>query len=216
MIDKNLYDKIDDSDWRKATWIDPADAGKNPTPEKYHTLLSASEWALRDAYVGFKFRPNEGDISDDYINALQVDYPVIRVEEMYFIEAEAKAYAEGLSSGVSALASFLNTYRYTDGSYNISPSGVEDFVDNYLIVQKRIELWGEGLVYFDIKRRELAITRGYTGTNWLSANRYNSNLGYTASWMNLYIPYEAEGALNHAMILNPDPSVQNSYKLWAE
>ena len=57
-----------------------------------------TEWALRDAYVGFKFRPHQGDVSDDYNNALQTDFPIIRVEEMYFIEAEAKAYAEGLAS----------------------------------------------------------------------------------------------------------------------
>lgn len=214
MIDKNLYDKIDDNDWRKVTWIDPADAGKKVTPSKYYTLLDAAEWALRDAYVGFKFRPNEGDISDDYTKALQVDFPVIRVEEMYFIEAESKAYAEGLSSGINALKSFLNTYRYKNGSYSISPADVEDFVDNYLITQKRIELWGEGLAFFDIKRRELAITRGYTGTNWLTTNRYNSLPGYTPSWLNLYIPKEGEGSLNQAMVLNPDPSVQDSYTLW--
>lgn len=214
MIDKNLYDKIEDKDWRKATWIDPTDAGVKPTPSKYHTLLSDAEWALRDAYVGFKFRPNEGDISEDYTNALQVDFPIVRVEEMYFIEAEARAYAENLSTGIAALTTFMNTYRYTDGSYNISPTDVEDFVDNYVVTQKRIELWGEGLAYFDIKRRELAITRGYTGSNWLAANRYNSLQGYTASWMNLYIPYEDEGALNAAMILNPDPSVVDSYGLW--
>ncbi len=214
MIDRNLYDQIDDSDWRKVTWVDPADAGKKTTPSKYYTLLDSTEWALRNAYVGFKFRPNEGDITEDYIRALQVDFPVIRVEEMYFIEAESKAYAEGLSSGVTALESFLNTYRYDDASYSISPDDVEDFVDNYLITQKRIELWGEGLAFFDIKRRELAITRGYTGTNWLTANRYNSLAGYTPSWLNLYIPREGEGSLNKALVLNPDPSVQDSYTLW--
>lgn len=142
MIDKNLYDQIDNNDWRKVTWIDPADAGKKSIPSKYHTLLDSTEWALRDAYVGFKYRPAKGDVSDDYIAALQVDYPVIRVEEMYFIEAEAKAYAEGLASGVNALTSFLNTYRYKGGTYTIDPEDVDDFVDNYLITQKRIELWG--------------------------------------------------------------------------
>lgn len=214
MIDKNLYDKIDDADWRKVTWVAPEDAGKNPTPDKYHTLLDDEEWAKRDAYVGFKFRPNDGDISDNYTNALQVDYPVVRVEEMYFIEAEAKAYTTGLSAGMDALSSFLNTYRYKGGEYEATPSDVEDFVDNYLIAQKRIELWGEGLAYFDIKRRELAIARGYSGTNWLSTNRYNSKQGFAPAWLNLYIPYESEGALNKAMIMNPDPAVRDTYGLW--
>ena len=216
MIDKRLYDKIDDADWRKVTWIDPADAGKKSTPEKYHTLLDNAEWALRDAFVGFKFRPNEGDVSDDYKNALQVDYPIIRVEEMYFIEAEAKTYSEGLSSGISALSSFLNTYRYKGGEYDVTPSGVDDFIDNHLITQKRIELWGEGLSFFDIKRRELAITRGYTKSNWISSYRYNSTPGYTPSWLNLYLPNEGEASLNKAIKLNPDPQVYDVYNLWTE
>lgn len=216
MIDKRLYDRIDDNDWRKVTWIDPADAGTQPTPSKYHTLLDETEWALRDAYVGFKFRPNEGDISEDYTNALQVDFPIIRVEEMYFIEAEAKAYTDGVGTGVNALVSFLNTYRYKGGTYDISPNNVEDFVDNYLITQKRIELWGEGLAFFDIKRRELAITRGYRGSNWISNYRYNSLPGFTPSWLNLYIPNEGEASLNHAIKMNPDPQVYDVYNLWVE
>ena len=216
MIDKRLYDQIDDKDWRKVTWIAPNDAGAKPTPPQYHTLLSEIEWALRDAYVGFKFRPNEGDISEDYTNALQVDFPIIRVEEMYFIEAEAKAYTDGLNSGMNALASFLNTHRYKEGSYDISPENVEDFVDNYLITQKRIELWGEGLSFFDIKRRELAITRGYKGSNWISSYRYNSLPGHTPSWLNLYLPNEGEASLNHAIKLNPDPQVYDVYDLWVD
>jgi hypothetical protein len=216
MIDKRLYEQIEENDWRKVTWIDPADAGVKPTPAKYHTLLDETEWALRDAYVGFKFRPNEGDVSEDYTNALQVDFPIVRVEEMYFIEAEAKAYTDGVGAGVSALASFLNTHRYKGGSYNISPNNVEEFVDNYLITQKRIELWGEGLAFFDIKRRELSITRGYTGSNWISNYRYNSLPGFTPSWLNLYVPNEGEASLNHAIKMNPDPQVKDMYNLWVE
>jgi hypothetical protein len=216
MIDRSLYDRIGEGDWRKVTWIDPADAGKNPTPDKYHTLLDNTEWAKRNAYVGFKYRPNEGDTSENHLNALLTDFPIIRVEEMYFIEAEAKAYAEGLGAGVDALVQFLNTYRYNDEGYAISPTDVEDFVDNHLIVQKRIEQWGEGLSFFDIKRRELAITRGYPGTNWLVPNRFNSHEGYTPSWLNLYLPYEEEGSLNDAIIQNPDPSVVDSYGRWTE
>ncbi len=216
MIDKNIYDKISDDDWRKATWVAPADAGKKPTPPQYHTLLDADEWALRNAYVGFKFRPNDGDISEDYTNALQVDYPVIRVEEMYFIEAEAKAYAEGLGSGVNALTTFMNTYRYKTASYSIAPEDEDDFVDTYLLQQKRVELWGEGLSYFDLKRRELPIFRGYPGTNWLDVNRYNSKPGYVPSWLNLYLPNEGEASLNLAIKLNPDPAVRNSYGLWVQ
>jgi hypothetical protein len=217
MIDRALYDRIEQGDWRRVTWIDPADAKSKTTPEKYHTLLSAAEWAKRDAYVGFKFRPNEGDTSENHLNALLTDFPVIRVEEMYFIEAEARAYTEGLAAGVEALTTFMNTHRWEgEAEYSIAPADVEDFVDNHLIVQKRVEFWGEGLSFFDIKRRELAISRGYKGTNWLAINRFNSLPGYTPSWLNLYVPYEKEGSLNKSIALNPDPSVVDSYGRWTE
>lgn len=229
MIDAALYNQINDNDWRKVTWIDPADQGKIPTPEKYHTLLGkldelngdpvGTEWALRDAYVGFKYRPNQGDVSDDYKNALQVDYPIIRVEEMYFIEAEALSYAQGLGAGKSALENFLNTYRYKPGTtfqYTREPVDTDDFVDNFLLTQKRIELWGEGISYFDIKRRVLPVNRGYSGSNWIRDYRYNSIPGYVASWLNFYTPREGEGTLNKALKMNPDPQVYDVYTLWQE
>ena len=233
MIDKRLYDKIDDEDWRKVTWKDPADfdgrpaagADVEPVPPQYYTLFRGTtpsidgntldwEWRHRDPYVGFKFRPKGGDISENWRNAQQVDYPLIRVEEMYFIEVEAKAYTDGLAAGIDALTSFLNTHRYRNGSYSIAPTDIDDFVDNYLITQKRIELWGEGLSYFDIKRRALPLVRGYDGTNWLASRRFNSIQGYTPAWLNYYIPIEGEASLNSAIRLNPDPMVLESYGLW--
>lgn len=221
MIDAALYNKIDKNDWRKPTWIDPADAGKVPKAPQYRTLYDDAEWALRDAYVGFKFRPNDGDISDDYKNALQVDYPIIRVEEMYFIEAEAMTYTQGLNAGVSALKSFMDTYRFKTGTkYEFpedgAPVDADDFVNNFLLTQKRIELWGEGLSLFDIKRRIIPINRGYVGSNWIASYKYNSTRGFTPSWLNYYLPKEGEGTLNKAIQMNPDPQVYDVYTLWTE
>ena len=110
----------------------------------------------------------------------------------------------------------MNSNRYNGGTYNISPSDVDDFVDNYLLTQKRIEFWGEGLSFFDIKRREIPIIRGYKGTNWITSYRYNSRFGYTPSWLNLYLPNEGEASLNKAIKLNPDPQVYDVYDLWTE
>ena len=38
---------------------------------------------------------------------------------------------------------------------------MEDFRKE-LILQKRIEFWGEGIIYWDYKRLELSVTRGYS------------------------------------------------------
>lgn len=214
MIDARLFSKIEDADWRKSTWIDPKDAGKAPDRKKYSSLLSDSDWKLRPAYTGFKFRPG-GMERENYKIACQTDVPIIRVEEMYFIEAEALTYTQGLAAGVSALKDFINTYRYTDGSYDPKPLDVDDFVDNYLLVQKRVEFWLEGLTFYDLKRREQHVTRGYKGTNFLAAQRFNSRPGYPAPWFNCFFPRSQEVGRNPALIQNPNP-VPNPTTLWVE
>lgn len=211
MIGKSLFDQIPDADWRKVTWIAPEDAGKAPAA-KYHTLLSNENWAKAPAYTGFKFRPGSGEM-DTYKTGAATDIPVMRIEEMYFIEAEALAFTQGMQAGVSALESFMNGYRYTDGSYECGPlAGIEEFLDK-LMVQKRIEFWGEGITYFDYKRLEMQVIRGYKGTNYLTAQRVNSIPGYVAPWFNVYIT-ETESRINTAIVANPDPTL--AIKLWSE
>ena len=56
----------------------------------------------------------------------------MRVEEMYFIEAEAIAASQG-GAGISALENFMKTYRYS--SYQCTASTMEDFRKE-LILQK--------------------------------------------------------------------------------
>lgn len=213
MISKQLFDEISDSDWRKATWIDPADQGKNPNRSKYATLLTDEEWKKMPNYSNFKFRPKDG-IRADYKTGGAIDLPVVRVEEMYFIEAEALAYTQGLQAGIAALESFVNTYRYTDGSYQCEAEDVNDFVNNHLILQKRIEFWGEGIVFYDLKRRSIQIERGYIGTNFPESYRYNSLPGYCAPWLNCYFPNSGEANRNKGIIHNPDPNIKENLELW--
>jgi hypothetical protein len=81
---------------------------------------------------------------------------------------------------------------------------MDSFIDA-LMVQRRIELWGEGLVFFDYKRLALPITRNYDNTNYLEAARLNTAKGVVAPWMNYVLP-ETEQDQNLSLILNPDPS----------
>ncbi len=208
-ISKALFDKIPDNDWRKASWVDPNDVGKDTVPSKYSTLIADSRWASIPAYAGLKFHTGGGSL-DDYYTSHLCDIPLIRVEEMYFIAAEAKAHTQGVAAGNAELENFVNTYRYTtDASgkakpYTCAASDISSFTDS-LMVQKRIELWGEGLVYFDYKRLGLAITRAYPGTNFYKNTRLNSKSGYVAPWLNYYLS-EYENSYNPSAILNPDPS----------
>ena len=203
MIGKSLYDKISDSDWRKNSWIAPEDAGKTDIPGKYTTELKGDAWSKLPAYSNLKFRAGSGSVST-IETGLIASLPIMRVEEMHFILFEATAHTEGVSAAVDAMAAFLNTYRYTDGSYACDAADLDSFISE-LMVQRRIEFWGEGVNYFAYKRLGLPVTRSYDGTNWLSSQRLNTKAGYTAPWMNYVVP-EYERDSNPSVILSPDPS----------
>lgn len=199
-ISSRLFEQIADDDWRKATWIAPKDAGQLPG-KKYRTILPPSYFTYLPAYANLKFKPKGGNM-DDYMIGAVVDYPLMRVEEMYFIEAEAIAGSRGVAEGVAALQSFMQTYRYA--SYTCTAGTMDEF-RQALMLQKRIEFWGEGLIYWDYKRLNLSVTRGYPGTNCPVGFRLNSIEGYCAPWFTLYFS-KYESNQNKAIVLNPDPS----------
>lgn len=212
VIDKRLFERIPDADWRKVTWVAPEDVGKG-AGDKYHTVLSDTEFNKLVAYTSLKFKPRNGNTTVGTEGAV-TDYPLMRVEEMYFIEAEALAGAKGVQAGVTALESFMNTYRYdTDiATYKCNATSLEEF-QKELMIQKRIEFWGEGVVFWDYKRLEMQIVRGYTGTNSHAGYRFNSLEGYCAPWLNICLSrYEVQH--NPATIQNPDPSL--AIKEWSE
>ena len=212
MIDANLYNTIPATDWRRYTWIDPADfnmtgaSAEDNFKQKYQTVhnvtsLSYDEWKALGPYVGFKFHPGQGNRTV-YKIGNDVDVPLMRVEEMYFISAEAVAHIEGWAAGSAAMTDFVKTYR--DPAYAFSATTQAEFEDE-LLRQKRIEFWGEGITMFDFKRLEHAVTRGYAGTNHPSSYRLNSNPGCCPPWMTLYIT-SGEATMNDKLVLNPNPS----------
>ena len=79
----------------------------------------------------------------------------MRVEEMYFIEAEAVAHTNA-AKGKELLETFMKTYRYP--KYTCKVSSTDDVVEE-IVFQKRVELWGEGQTFFDIKRLNYSVTR---------------------------------------------------------
>ena len=156
------------------------------------------------SYASVKFRPGEGN-PDDVNLAAAIAYPLMRVEEMYFIEAEAAEHVAA-GTGKVLLENFMNTYRLA----NDAPEGtkyvcsVTDVVDE-IIFQKRVELWGEGQTFFDIKRLDMPIDRTYKGCNYYSKSQYKTPR--RPAWMNFCI---VQTEKNSNAVLrgyeNPDPS----------
>lgn len=202
-IGASFYNKINDRDFRKLSYVAPEGTALSGQ-ESYVDPAYAEEYFY--PYVSLKIRPGSGS-AIEYKTAAAVAIPLMRVEEMYFIEAEAKAHINP-SEGNELLKNFMKTYRY--GTYANNASSEEDVVAE-IIFQKRIEFWGEGRNFFDVKRLDMSVTRAYSGSNFNpSLNSYNTE-GRPA-WMNFTIT--AQETENNVGILGyntPDP--YNVYSL---
>lgn len=156
-IDRSLYDKMSDTDYRKPQFLDPMKYGYYD----YQTVRDQAYIENAPAYLSLKFRCVNGDW-ETYSVGAACDVPVMRIEEMYLIEAEAVGASQGVSAGVEKLNSFMKSYR--DPSYNYTASDLRSF-QLEVLDQMRIEFWGEGNAFPSAKRLRPAIYQNYAGTN---------------------------------------------------
>ena len=110
------------------------------------------------------------------------DSPLMRVEEMLLIQAEAYAKDGNEAQGMSILESFVQTYR--DPAYSANAGG-RNFADEVWF-QRRVELWGEGFGIHDVKRLNKPLVR-FLGTaestNWSPNFRFN--VAANDGWLNM-------------------------------
>ena len=221
-INVRLFEQIPDNDFRKLSWLDPAWTQFGGTKEidyefagsetDHNTFINGNineggNVYPAVAYESIKFRPVMGEMNDN-VTGGPADHPLMRVEEMYFIEMEAVAHYD-ISQAVSLLNTFMQSYRTTDGQYDCSTDVQGDlrlFIDE-MMLQKRIEFWGEGILFYDYKRLDKGITRAYTNSNHPSIWQFNT-LGRSPQW-NLAINTVSEMMSNEGItneVNNPDPS----------
>lgn len=144
-INKKLYATIPDTDARKGWWLNEQKTSKNLTADQ-------QSWMNRyKAYTQCKFGPYN-DVIGQSVNAN--DIPLMRIEEMYLIKAEAEAMSG--QDGKTTLVNFIRTYR--DPEYTCSAVSAND-IQEEIFRQRRIELWGEGMNWFDIMRLNKGIDR---------------------------------------------------------
>ena len=156
-IDKSLYDHIGESDYRKAWFL-------NPKKYDYYDYKTSRGKDWVDAapnYASIKFRCLDGDYKTYSVGGAS-DVAVMRIEELYLIEAEAVGASEGVAAGVAKLNSFMKTYR--DKSYNYTGSDLRAF-QLEVLTQMRIEGWGEGWAFPSAKRLQPDVIQNYEGTN---------------------------------------------------
>ena len=177
-INSKLWNEIPSTDVRKGWWLDSKFNSPivNPdylinTGKQVYVFSSTSKdddhlFALwKVPYLNVKF----GAYQNKYGNETNAcDVPLMRVEEMILIQAEATAMSGDVAGGKKILEDFVRTYRDPDYTCNATTAeGVQDAV----WFQRRVELWGEGFSYFDIMRLKKPIDR--RGANYEASVTYD-------------------------------------------
>ncbi|MBW1612372.1 MAG: RagB/SusD family nutrient uptake outer membrane protein [Deltaproteobacteria bacterium] len=98
-------------------------------------------------YFNFKFQQADPVLSSDY--------PYIRSAEMYLIEAEALAKSGNEPDAQDAL--YAVQLRADPNAVKSTATG-QDLIDEILL-EKRKEFWGEGVVFFDMLRNQKPLVR---------------------------------------------------------
>ncbi|MFT4222779.1 RagB/SusD family nutrient uptake outer membrane protein [Dysgonomonas sp.] len=216
LIDRHLYETVPATDFRKNCFVDFALDGLNKLDciEALKAYSDYPEWVYRSGYDGnykavgglsLKFRVAGGSAGHDnqYVGFV-VAVPMMRVEEMYLIEAEA-AGMQNEANGITLLTNFAKTrdasYVYGAHQDAYGNTSTKPFL-NEVWWQRRIELWGEGFATFDIKRLNKGIIRSYENTNHLESFRWNT--ATPPQWMDLCI-VQTETNYNYACTNNPTP-----------
>lgn len=189
-INAQLYNTIDSTDVRKGWWVDGN--CQSPLIEGLTWSNSGETAALGTAvgnlyafnpYTNVKFGCYGGQFGTTNTCA---DFPLMRVEEMYLILAEAQGMLNE-SQGITTLENFVKNYR--DPQYSYANKPTTTFVDE-VWRQRRIELWGEGFAMLDILRLNKPMVRFHSiddpTTNW--EQRYQFNLPAGDKTMLMRIP----------------------------
>lgn len=154
-----LYAHLSDTDIPATLW-DPT--GKDPD-------FVVTDGGARYPYMTQKF------LLADPSNSVG-DLAFMRAGEMYLIEAEAKARAGQDAAARTVLNELIET---RDTEYSTTLSGA-DLIDEILI-QRRLELWGEGFRFYDLKRLNQPLNRRGANHNTTLAEQMEVPVG-DARW----------------------------------
>ena len=140
IMDRGLFAQIAEDDVRKTQFLNNPASGYDMVPWKkfYHG----------DRVIGGQ-------------RVVTTDYIYLRIAEMYLLHAETKAKTGDEAAAKSSLKAVVSN-RVPDASYIDALSG--QALLNEILLQTRIEMWGEGVSYLSVKRNKTDVVRG---SNWL-------------------------------------------------
>ena len=150
MINSVLYAKIASTDIRKKLWWD----GTTPDKVNFPGAIDAGTGAAASGVKIVKYMHRKFKVAD--VNSRAGDIPFMRTAEMYLIEAEALARAGGQDAAAAAVLYTLAVNR--NPSYVLSTKTGTALIDE-IMTQRRVELWGEGFRFYDLKRTDSDLDR---------------------------------------------------------
>lgn len=140
-ITKELYDAMPATDARKSMFsLDGYDI-REKAPNNVNPAALVASYETKK-FMAVAPADSRGDIA------------YIRVAEMYLIQAEAEAHLK-LNSDAQATLKSLMVTRNSD----FNTTNVDQALMDEILLQRRIELWGEGFRFYDLKRLNLDMNR---------------------------------------------------------
>ncbi|RDB02672.1 RagB/SusD family nutrient uptake outer membrane protein [Runella aurantiaca] len=180
-VNNLLYDKIPATDIRAKMWVKAPTAANSIVPPG----------GVRVPYINQKFR-----LPGTPSTSAMGDTPYMRAAEMYLIEAEAKAK---LGNDADAAKVLFDLVSKRDASYTLSTSTGAKLLDE-IYFNRRIELWGEGFRFLDLKRLNQPLNRN--GTNHIASIAVLFDMPAGDKQWEFLLPRRELDA-NKAMVQNP-------------
>lgn len=154
-ISSGLYNLLSDTDERKMKWF----RGKLEKNEAGNSKVS---------YCQLKFK------MADY-TTWTGDYLLMRAEEMVLIKAEAECHLKDYKAARATIKELgtlrdanygtILTKRTDSDVYNSNTNAPVETLMEEILLQRRVELWGEAGRIFDLQRLGLGYNRKYEGSN---------------------------------------------------
>ncbi len=144
LISRSLYNTMDANDLRRALWVVAPTTANSVTPPG----------GSRVAYMNQKFKAKSDANSVG-------DMPYMRAAEMFLIEAEALARNNDETGSKTVFTTFMRTRV---PNYTTSTATGAAYLTE-IMNSRRVELWGEGFRFFDLKRLNLPLDRNGSNHN---------------------------------------------------
>jgi len=144
LISRSLYNTMDANDLRRALWVVAPTTANSVTPPG----------GSRVAYMNQKFKAKSDANSVG-------DMPYMRAAEMFLIEAEALARNNDETGSKTVFTTFMRTRV---PNYTTSTATGAAYLTE-IMNSRRVELWGEGFRFFDLKRLDLPLDRNGSNHN---------------------------------------------------